>query len=134
MKKLIAIFITLVLICSLSISIVACKDGNQGKDALIGIWSDEYSRYEFFADGTGTYGINSHQTFNWGLASECPYKLIVNDSTGDFTTTKYYLYYSSDNPNAACRGFDIMTDTDGRKYINAVGKTGGKSSKLYKVS
>ena len=131
MKKLIAIFITLVLICSLSISIVACKDRDQGKDALIGKWSNEYSRYEFFEDGTGS--TDNGWTFNWGLASECPYKLIVNNSTGDFTTTKYYLYYSFDNPNAACRGFDIITDTDGRKYIIA-GSYGNKSSKLYKVS
>ncbi len=137
MKKLIAIFITLVLICSLSISIVACKDGNQGKDAIIGKWVVDSGNvtYEFNKDNSGTITRQNgnSQTFTWGLSEDSKYNTAPKG-------TKYYFYFDSEISDVeyykTCRGFDIMTDSDGRQYINMIGIYGGTSAdaRLYKIS
>ncbi len=136
MKKLLAIIVTFVLICSLSISIVACKDGNQGKDAIIGKWINSNSTtYEFNKDNSGiiTYKDGDSRTFTWGLSEKSQYNTSPKG-------TKYYFYFDSEISDVeyynTCRGFDIMTDSDGKEYIYEIGMYGGTSAdaRLYKIS
>ncbi len=124
MKKLIAIFTTLVLICFLSISIVACKDGDQEKDALIGKWSNGDSSYEFNKDGTGIYRYNtsSQKEFEWGFVKNSKYEMIFADV--------YYIDFGK----GVFADFNIETESDtGVEYINPSAPY-GHEGKFYKIN
>ena len=121
MKKLIAICITVILICSLSISIVACKDGDTNTDPLVGKWaSEDGSYFEFKKDGTGTRTLagSSTETLEWGLVKGSRFEGIFSDCW------TYYAIIGGTSQNVIDK---IETDSNGNKFIE-VGR------KYYRVS
>ncbi len=122
MKKLIAIFITLVLIFSLSISIVACKDGDTNTDPLVGKWvNDRGDYFEFNKDGTGTCADAGYpsKTLEWGFVRGSRFEGIISD---------YWTYYAVVNNSNQIVIEKVESDSNNKEFFT-ISKT-----KYYKVS
>ncbi len=108
MKKLIAIIVTVILICSLSVAIVSCKK-DEVHPLVGGVFESktEYKRYtntgldmppmyhiyhivyEFYEDGTGirytSDDLSNTKKFRWGKTQGSGYELYV--------ISEYYIHY-----------------------------------------